>query len=303
MMAEEKSEQNQPKKKKLWSSIVTWVLGALILLLVVVDVFAIVSGNQSNNHGVPFLFGRGYLRVLTDSMAYDSTSGEVLADDLPVNTCAIIQKVDPSTLEDGDVITYYSATVSESMGTTMIISHRIKEHTTVSGKLVFYTIGDNLKAQTCGDTGCSYPANREAISEDDVIGKVIGHNDFLGGVLYVVQQQWFVPVAVLVPLTVIATLSAVDFLKEAKAEQKEEQDAIHAQLVAAGVDPKDEKAVILFEEKARYKYEIQKEMEKAKKEAKEELRSEIDKEKKRLKKEMKKSLKDGDNQGTMGGGK
>jgi nucleotide-binding universal stress UspA family protein len=144
---------------------------------------------------------------------------------------------------------------------------------------------------TCPDSGCTYPNSRNVVPEKNVVGKVISHSTTFGNVLGVVQSTWFIPVAVLAPLTIIAIMSAIDMIKESKKAEKEEEAEVAASLAKAGIDPNDERAVLMFQEKERYKIEIAKTMEKTKEEEKKKMRQQIDKEKKRLKKEMKKEAK------------
>lgn len=148
----------------------------------------------------------------------------------------------------------------------------------VSGEYTFYTTGDNQNSSSCGNNHQCVQTYRDEVKEDKLIGRVIAHSDFLGGLIGIARSTWFIPVAVLVPLLIIAILSLVDYFKANKKEKAEEEAKIQAALKEAGVDPSDEKAVILFTEKTRYKLELQETLEKEK-----------EKEKKRLLKEMAKN--------------
>jgi signal peptidase I len=251
--------------KKWLSRTFTGILGAFIVFLLGCQVAMVVSSNK--NYGVPSLFGYSFMRVATDSM-------EGSADDsLPTGTGIVISKVSVSSIEPGDVITFYSTSLQGP------VTHRVREIASDSDGLVFYTMGDNAHAETCPskDTpdGCTYPNNRDTVLEKYYIGKVVGHSDAFGGFLNVVLSTWFVPVAVLLPLAVIIGISGYDIYKEGKAEEKQEDAEVAAELAKAGVDPKDEKAVLLYEEKARYKIEVRKELEKTKNEEKERIRKEM----------------------------
>jgi hypothetical protein len=140
----------------------------------------------------------------------------------------------------------------------------------------FYTCGDNLNAETCGTGGCA-PTYRDKVTQSNYIGKIVGHNDFLGGLLSVAMSTWFVPVCCLVPLLLIVTFSAIDLVKEGRGEQKEEDRQILLAANKAGVDLADERSFLLFSEKQRYKIQVREEMEKTKAE-----------QKKRILKDMKK---------------
>lgn len=284
-------DAKKKKKRKLISNIVDGVLGALILFLMVCQVQLMISKNK-NKGQVAFLFGYSYMEVLTDSMEGN------LPDSLPKGTGAIVKQVDISSIKVGDILTYWTNVVvqggSES-GVDIVISHRVFETGTNSdGTRYFWTFGDNAHATNCPQTdeGCTYDAYKTKIAESDVLGIVVGHNDFLGKMLAVGISNWFVPVAVLLPITVIAVISAIDMVKESKREEAEEKAAILAAMKEAGVDPNDEKAALAFEEKERYKYEIKKEMEEEKERERKKMAKEIEQikeeEKKRLLEEMKK---------------
>jgi hypothetical protein len=147
------------------------------------------------------------------------------------------------------------------------------------GEHIFDVCGDNLNAQTCPSNACS-ETYRDSVEEKYYIGKVVSHSDSFGAFLRVVQSSWFIPVAVLVPLTIVALLSVIDAVKAYRKEQKDEEEKIKAALVASGIDPNDEKAVYLFSEKERCKIELAKQIQDTK-----------DKEKKKMLKEMKKQKK------------
>lgn len=257
--------------KKWISRTIDWILGILIVGLVSVDVSMLLS--EKDHYGVPFLGNYGYLRVLTDSMVGKNS------DSLNVGTGIVIEKKATSTVKVNDVITFFDA---EDQGATPLqsyVTHRVMEITTDANGLVFYCFGDNPNATSWGSsTTVTYPEVRNVVREKYYIGTVVSHSDSFGAFLGVVQSAWFVPVAVLAPLTVIAAISSVDLFKQAKKEEADEKAAVAAELAAAGVDPKDERAVLLYEEKARYKYELAKEMEKEKQKEKEKIKRELEKE-------------------------
>lgn len=136
---------------------------------------------------------------------------------------------------------------------------------------IYYTCGDNLDADwyikaTGHAVASSY---RDTVESKYYVGTIVAHNKGLGTALGIFQSAWFIPLAIMVPVLVIAIMSVVDFVKATKAEQKEENERIQAELVAAGIDPNDEKAVYIFTEKAKYRMDMEKELEALKKEQKE----------------------------------
>jgi signal peptidase len=246
--------------KKWVSHTISGILGALILFLIGCQITMIVTAKD--NYNVPSLFGYSFLRVETNSMEGDNS------DSLKQGTGIIIKKYATSDVKMGDVITFQDEKVSAGYTPTHTrVTHRVeKVETATDGTYVYYCTGDNVASSM----------NAHNIVEDKYyIGTVVGHSDSFGAFLNVALQPWFVPVVVLVPLAAIAVMSGVDLVKEGRKEQKEEDAQVAAELAAAGVDPNDEKAVLLYTEKARYKIELKKEMAQA-----------VEEEKKRLRKEM-----------------
>ena len=134
------------KKAKLIINIATWVILGLVVVFAVMNI-VLKSTNQ-----VFFLFGRANLFVITNSM--EPT--------IPERTYIGIEKVSPSDVKVGDVITFYSddPTIYGSLNT-----HRVTEiKTDAGGKLVFHTKGDNNQSAD------SYP-----VPEDKLVGRYTGN--------------------------------------------------------------------------------------------------------------------------------
>jgi signal peptidase I len=269
-----KDDAQKKKTKKAFSSIANWILGLLIVFLVGCQVQIIRSKNE--NYSVPSLFGFSFMTVLTDSMVNTSDPSQ----SLDVGTGVIMQKVPAKEIVVGDVITFYSEELSSYFKEDLVVSHRVMSIETASdGSFVFYTRGDNLQAQTCKgySSGSCSEDTRDIVPEKFYIGKIVYHNNTLGGFLSTAQQPWFIPVCCLAPLLIIAISSLRDLIKAEKAEQYSVDREILLGLNAAGIDFNDERAVYLFSEKQRYKIEMRESLEKEK-----------ENEKKRLLKEMKK---------------
>jgi len=137
-------------------------------------------------------------------------------------------------------------------------------------KVTYYTCGDNLEAEFYKkSTGHSVASSyRDTVESKYYVGTIVAHNKVLGGALGVFQSAWFIPAAIMFPILVIAIMSIVDFVKASKEEKKEEEARIQAEMVAAGIDPNDERAVYIFTEKARYRMDMEKELEALKAEQK-----------------------------------
>jgi hypothetical protein len=263
--------------KKTWDKIAGVILGVFIAFLLFCQISMMTS--SSKNYGVPTLFGYSFLRVATDSMQGEKE------DSLNQGTGIIIKKQAPSEVKVGDVITFLDLkTTSTVVPTRAVVTHRVMAITVnEDATRTFYCFGDN-PTSTYWSNGqeasmtFTYPETANIVEEKYYIGTVVSHSDAFGGFLSVSLQPWFVPVMVLVPLSIIAILSGADMIKEGRAEAKEEEAAVATELAKAGIDPADEGAVLLFREKTRYKLELKKAMEKEKEKEKSRLRKQLAKE-------------------------
>ena len=310
--------EEQKKKKKIASKIVDVVLGALIVLILGLQIDMFITKN--NNFGIPSLFGYSFMEVLTDSMEGENP------DSFDAGEGVVIQKRDVNEVKAGEVITFYSEQIqycvshrvieivispdsvstpgkfevssafeySVDNGTTWttggeqvsleagknfmtrsksdtehVLSHTMPNY---SGKaeMTFYTCGDNLNAEFyVKATGKAVESTyRDVVPSKYYVGSVMSHSHFFGGVLHTVQSIWFVPVAILVPILIIGTMTVIDFIKGYREEKRKEEEELNNEMLLAGVDPKDEKAVLIFKEKYQMRKEIEREMEEMKKEQK-----------------------------------
>ncbi|MCH3910055.1 MAG: hypothetical protein LKF75_00545 [Bacilli bacterium] len=258
--------------KKIISRIFTVVLSVLIVFLLFCQVMMTIS--SKNNYGVSSIFGYSFLRVSTDSMVGDNP------DSLPVGTGIVIKKENLSDVQINDVITFYDVETAYATPTNAVVTHRVGGiDTDADGNPIFYCYGDNKNTSYWGDSATAHePYN--IVHSEYYIGTVQWHSDSLGSFLNLTMQTWFMPVAVLIPLFLIAGISGVELLTEGRKNQKAQDQAVKDELVKAGIDLNDEAAVYKYSEKARYKLEMKEELEKTKEE-----------EKKRLKKELRKGKK------------
>ena len=310
--------EEQKKKKKIASKIVDVVLGALIVLILGLQIDMFITKN--NNFGIPSLFGYSFMEVLTDSMEGENQ------DSFDAGEGVVIQKHNVEEVKAGDVIAFYSETIGycvshrvveivispdsastpgkfevssafeysldnglswvsggdkvslESGKNFMTRSKKDVEHTLThvmpnySGKaeMTFYTCGDNLNADFyVKATGKAVESTyRDVVPSKYYVGTVISHSHFFGGVLHTVQSIWFVPVAILVPILIIGAMTIVDFIKGYREEKKKEEEELNSEMLLAGIDMNDEKAVLIFKEKYQMRKEIEREMEEMKKEQK-----------------------------------
>ena len=97
---------------------------------------------------VPEIFGKIVLKIQTDSMSPTFDSGDSI----------IVEPVDPSTLREGDIISYW--TIID--GNRVLNTHRIIE---------IYDGGDHLIFSTKGDNNNT--ADRLTVHESEIVGKYV----------------------------------------------------------------------------------------------------------------------------------
>lgn len=149
---QQQSEEQKPSKKKRVRSVVFECLFYAVLIAVIVMVYSATSGSGTAPRSV---FGYTFSTVLTGSMQSE----------LPQGSLIVTRHVDPNTLKVDDNITFM-----QKDGTT--VTHKIvgiHENYEQSGIRAFVTMGiENGMA----DDG--------VVWADNVVGKVIWHNLFLG---------------------------------------------------------------------------------------------------------------------------
>ncbi len=180
---------------------------------------------QAYNHGVPRAYGFSLLYVASNSMEGDKE------DSLSVGTGILVQKVDPAGLAKGDIVTFFDVNISA------LNTHRLCEDPHFDGEThQFHTMGDNYETPY-------FPASYmgEFFTTDELIGKVIAHNDALGTVLGHVSPAvsgvatnhspfiaWFVLSSILLPLAGVMTFALIttimDLRHEIKAEKNDEEN-------------------------------------------------------------------------------
>ena len=211
---------------------------------------------------------------------------------LPVGTAAILEKKDFSLVEAGDVVTfYYDIEAGGEVYANQLVTHRVIE--------VFndtlYCYGDAYPDPN-NDAGSAIPYDSSSsdyrgvqkITKDRYIGTVTSKNDFVGWVLGVTSQPWFVPVIVGVPLLTMGGFSLYEGLKKSRELKKEENARIQAIMDKTGLKKEDGAAYERELEKASIKVAIQMEMEEEKEKQKEIYRKQFAKAKEEAKAALKK---------------
>lgn len=265
------------KARKIISWTIDGLLVGIIAVLIYVQVSMVVT--KKDNHGVPMAFGRSFLYVATDSMTIPDdpncigTGSGIIIE--KVNDISKLKVSNPILDEQGnikdydlkgDVVTFYYPKIGAPD------THRLIGLEQKDGVWTFTTMGDNPVAHQ--------RMSKETWTQDNLIGKEVYHSMGLGTFLtiaspdaaaYAGTTAWLLPVAVVVPLVLLAGMSVFDVFRAAKKEEQEEEAKMLLAMQAAGVDPNDEEAAELFRQKEELKIEyrakMEEELERAKKEA------------------------------------
>jgi signal peptidase len=199
--------------KKAWKVISTVLVWLVVAVAVFMMVFTIVSVNTFNRNDRN-LFGLRFYIVLSDSMkATDFDAGDLV----------IVKEVDPTTLQEGDIIAYQSQN-SENYGAT--VTHKIRAKTTdANGNPGFITYGTTTGVDD--ETVVTYPF---------ILGKYQVALPKVGTFFQFLKTPQGYIVCILIPFLLMIIyhgLNCVKIFKMYKAEQmaelQAEKDALEAQ--------------------------------------------------------------------------
>lgn len=199
--------------KKAWKTISMAFMWIVVVIAVLMMIFTIVSVNTFNRNDRN-LFGLRFYVVLSDSMA---------ATDFDAGDLVLIKEVDPTTLQEGDIIAYQSQN-SENYGAT--VTHKIRTKTTdANGNPGFITYGTTTGVDD--ETVVTYPF---------ILGKYQMALPKIGTFFQFLKTPQGYIVCILIPfllLIIYQGLNCVKIFKMYKAEQmaelQAEKDALEAQ--------------------------------------------------------------------------
>jgi len=254
------SEKSEAKKKgpfAIFRKIFEYILIAFIAVVAVAEVVGLAT--RSSNFGVPNIFGYQFLVVATDSMAVDENGEEVY----PVGIGLICKKVDVSTIEVGDDITFYWEPIQST------ITHRVYEiETDDSGSPVsFLCHGINVNATYYS------PTQYQEVPVDQVLGKIVHKSYVLGDFITAMQTPYVVILLIFVPASFIAVSSVIDMLNIKKMSEEELEEKYgdeKGKKKKKKEDPNDPLSGLSEEEKASLKKQMIEEMLNSKKGEKDE---------------------------------
>lgn len=199
--------------KKIFNTIKNVFVWVVVVLAVCMMLFTIVSVNTFNRNDRD-LFGYKMYIVNTDSMA---------ATDFDAGSLIFVKEVDPTTLVEGDIITFLSQDTN-SFGQT--ITHKIREVTKdAAGNLGFVTYGTTTN--TNDETIVTYPY---------VLGKYQSHLNGVGTFFNFLKSTPGYFLCIFTPFMLIILFEGARFIslfkqyrKEQMAELQNEKDKIEAE--------------------------------------------------------------------------
>ena len=199
--------------KKAWKIISTALVWIVVVIAVLMMIFTIVSVNTFDRNDRDIFGFRCYI-VLSDSMS---------ATDFDAGDLVLVKEVDPTTLQEGDIIAYQSQN-SENYGQT--VTHKIRAKTTdANGNPGFITYGTTTGVDD--ETVVTYPF---------ILGKYQAALPKVGTFFQFLKTPQGYIVCILIPfllLIIYQGLNCVKIFKMYKAEQmaelQAEKDALEAQ--------------------------------------------------------------------------
>lgn len=191
--------------KKVFSIVKTTILWMLILLAVSMMIFTVISVTTFNRNDRS-LFGYKMYIVNSDSMA---------ATDFHAGALILVKETDPSTLQEGDIITFMSQDTA-SFGET--VTHKIRKITVdAEGNPGFITYGTTTNVDD--ETIVTYPY---------ILGKYESHIAGLGTFFNFLKTTPGYFVCIFIPFMLIILYEGVKFVglfRRYKNEQMEEMQA------------------------------------------------------------------------------
>lgn len=206
------------KKVKDKSSILSKVLTVLgivlciILIPILLTNVSLIVQSYTNTEEVPKLSGYSPLIVLTGSMEPTIESGDLI----------IVQQVDSSTVNVGDIIAFFDPESTDSS----VVTHRVTQ---------VLSEGDTLSFRTKGDL--NNVEDSLAVPSESLVGIYRTKLHGVGNIAMFMQTTTGLVVCVIVPLILLV---AVDIIRHRQFERQNSQDT--AQLLAELEQLKAEKA-------------------------------------------------------------
>ncbi|MFA7672308.1 MAG: signal peptidase I [Clostridia bacterium] len=171
-----------------------------VICIILLAILVIILGNimyAQINDQIPDFFGYSIINIISSSMEPA----------IPTNTFILIKEVDPSELEVGDIITFYS---KDPMILGLPNTHRIKS---------IIIDGDILSFITKGDSNSI--SDEYAVGQNDIIGVYVKSVLTFGKFGSIFQNKAIIFVLLVIPAAVLFIIELINMVRTAKIVHKE----------------------------------------------------------------------------------
>lgn len=198
------------KALNIIKNILVWAVVALAVFMMIFTIFSVTTFDRNDRS----LFGYKMYTVLSDSMA---------ATDFDAGSVVFMKEVDPSTLKEGDIISYISQS-TDNYGE--IITHKIRKLTTdAEGEPGFITYGTT--------TGMD---DENIVTYPYITGKYVGHISGIGHFFHFLKTPQGYIVCIFIPFALLILYQGIKciklfrrYKKEQMEEMQEEKDKLAAE--------------------------------------------------------------------------
>lgn len=192
--------------KKAWNVIKTVLVWAVVVLAVAMTIFTVISATTFNRNDRQLFGYRAYV-VTSDSMA---------ATDFAAGDLIFTKQTDPTTLEEGDIITYISQN-TDSFG--QVITHKIRRATTdAAGNPGFITYGT-----TTGND------DTVVVTYPYILGKYQGSVPYVGSFFLFLKTTPGYLLCIFLPFMLLIIYQGVNFVRLFRRYKKEQMDQIQTE--------------------------------------------------------------------------
>ena len=185
------------------------LMNCLSVLIILFSIFILMTVLLTRSGEAPSFMGFSFFHVLTGSMEPN----------IPVDSLIIVKRVQPSELEIGDVISFYS---KDPALKGAVNTHRIVAIEKSNGEYLFKTKGDANRLE-----------DDYATLQKDVIGKVIYSSKTLGKMVRLLSNPLLFMPLIFIPLVILLGHSLWEGISLAKKIAKEEEEAAVREAVEA----------------------------------------------------------------------
>ena len=200
---EGESSESKPKKKATWKTIVGAALTVLVVVFLIIGVVIVVQAKI--NKRPPFFFGRAFYFVLTRSMEPTIMAHEVI----------LVEKVDPSTLEKGDIITFIGRG-GKIDGET--VTHRVYDIDKETGEIITKGDRNGFKDQDPIVNGGG-GNGADPVAYDDVVARYIKTSAFLTTAYSIFSSKYGFIFAIVIPLVILLVVQMINFRRACKMDK------------------------------------------------------------------------------------